>query len=617
MRSFFALVWNEHDPAASHRAASLQRAIHQQTGPETHSVEQDGFVLHDVSCPPIGHPFVDLGSKGKSQAGAIFGTLFRKTDDPHAATPVANLDAQSLAAIRHSGGRALLARYWGTYVAFLRASEGFTVIADPAASIPCYYTEQSGVYVIFSNLEKCGFLDRSGFSINEAFIAALLAYDKIQNGDTGLNEVGELLGGQRLLITPGGTRIEPLWDPRDIALAGFDPPGAEAARLLRQTVTQVTGTWAGACKQVTVSLSGGLDSSIVLNSLARSGYGGRISAVHFRPESADGPEHRYARAAADHAGCDLLEIPVAPDAGLPAVDDHPLTVRPNRQFLAPDLPGLLPPLQAGSGALFTGQGGDHLFRVSSASTGFADFILQRGLTGEVSKILLETARLSGRSIWSVLKETLPHLVGRPHASAAMAGLSGRRTLVNQHAFHGLDPHLLLPDWASHAKGLPPAKFDQVSTLVHMFQVRDHVDAGGDRETVRPLMSEPLLDLCLRLPAWTLSAGGVNRGLARMAFQDIVPELVLKRTTKGYAARFYIDRVSAHREVILSALATGELAARNLISPSEVRAFGERDQYETQHSGSRLLTYYGIEAWLRAWVRETGRRAALPAQTREA
>tara|TARA_R110001606_G_scaffold14834_2_gene61930 strand:+ start:7627 stop:9480 length:1854 start_codon:yes stop_codon:yes gene_type:complete len=617
MRSYIALVWNEHDPAASHRASSLTRAIQEQTGPQTNRVEQDGFVLHDVSCPPLERPFIVLGSEGKSQAGAIFGTLFRKTDEPHAAMPVARLDAQSLAAIRSSGGRALLARYWGTYVAFLKISEGFAVIADPAASIPCYYTEQSGVFVIFSNLEKCRFLDRSGFSINEVFVAALLAYDKIQNGDTGLNEIGELLGGQRLLITPGGRRIDPLWDPREIALAGFDPPRHEGARLLRQTVMQVTGTWAGACKQVAVSLSGGLDSSIVLNCLARSGYAGRISAVHFRPESADGPEHRYARAAAGHAGCDLLEIPVAPDAGLPAVDDHPLTVRPNRQFLAPDLPGLLPPLQSGGGALFTGQGGDHLFRVSTAPTAFADFILQRGLSRDLSKILLETANLSGRSVWSVLKDTLPRVAGRLHVSAATAGLSGRRTLVNQHAFEGLDPQLLLPDWATHANGLPPAKFDQVSTLVHMFQVRDHVDSGGDRETVRPLMSEPLLDLCLRLPAWTLSAGGVNRGLARLAFRDVVPDLVLQRTTKGYAARFYIDRVSAHREVILSALATGELAARNLISPSEVRAFGERDQYDTQHSGSRLLTYYGIEAWLRAWVRETGKRAALPAPTREA
>ena len=181
--------------------------------------------------------------------------------------------------------------------------------------------------------------------------------------------------------------------------------------------------------------------------------------------------------------------------------------------------------------------------------------------------------------------------------------------MNQHALDGLDPGRLLPGWAVHANGLAPAKFDQVSTLVHMFQVRDHMDTGGDRETVRPLMSEPLLDLCLRLPTWTLSAGGVNRGLARMAFQGIVPDLVLQRTTKGYAARFYVDRVSAHLADIIAALADGELAARGLVSPSDVRALGERDGYTAEDSGSRLLTYYGIEAWLRAWTKATGARAS--------
>ena len=348
MRSFIALIWNEYDPVASHRAASFQRAISDEVSPDASRIRQAGFAIYDLSAPAHQYPFINFATDSAGEPGAIFGTLFRKSGGVHAGAPIAAVDAASAATLRASGARSLLADFWGRYVAFLNTHEGFAVLPDPAASIPCYFTEQSGVHVIFSNLEKCGFLDRSGFSINYAFISALLAYDKIQNGDTGLNQIGELLGGQRLLITRNGSRIDRLWDPRKIALNSLDVSREEAAHLLRQAAGQAVGTWASTYNDVAVSLSGGLDSSIVLNALAHSGYGGRLSAVHFRPQSGDGSELHYARAAAEHAGCDLLDIPVAPDTGLPCVDDHPLTVRPNRQFLAPDLPGLLPPLP-GSG----------------------------------------------------------------------------------------------------------------------------------------------------------------------------------------------------------------------------------------------------------------------------
>tara|TARA_R110002049_G_scaffold193364_4_gene362224 strand:+ start:8358 stop:10211 length:1854 start_codon:yes stop_codon:yes gene_type:complete len=614
MRSFIALVWNPRDPAASRAAEAFDRSILVAVGPEAGKVTQAGFVLHDLSLPAGNDAIIRLGPDGVNGTGAIFGTLFQTSGGTQAAMRVTALDAACAAALARGGAPALLAQYWGRYVAFLKTGDGFAIIPDPAASIPCYYTRQSGVTVIFSNLEKCNFLDRSGFTINYAFVSALLAYDKIQNGDTGLNEIGELAGGQQLRVMPSEYRIDTVWDPRNVALSQLDLSPDDAATRLRETVLGVTHTWAREYGDVAVSLSGGLDSSIVLNSLARNDYPGALSAVHFQPDSADGSELRYACAAAEQAGCKLVTIPVSPGAGLPGVGEHPLTARPQRQFLAPDLPSLLPALPAASGALFTGQGGDHLFRVARAPTAFADYIRQSGLSREAGAILLDSARLSGQSIWSVLKHTTPLIAGRGHVSDAVAGLDRRRTRVNQHVLALLDPERVLPVWARESGGLPPAKFDQVSTLVHMFQVRDHLDSRGDRDIVRPLMSQPLIELCLRLPAWILSAGGVNRGLARRAFRGIVPDLVLERTTKGYAARYYVDRVSAWRQEIIETLANGELAARDLISSADIQALGEREQLTIQASGSRMLMYYGIESWLRAWTRETQKPSSAAAPT---
>ncbi|WP_373008591.1 asparagine synthase-related protein [Hyphomonas sp.] len=600
MPSFAAMIWNAENPEACSQADTFHHRIKRMPDRAEGMLIQAGFALYDLSAPGCGQSILRLEDENGEGQGAIFGTLFR-TGDTGVPSSVVHLARQDVSRLCLSRGKALVQDYWGRYVAFLTCPDAYAIIVDPTAALPCYYARFEHVTVVFSHLERCHFLDTASLSINMDHVSTLLAYDKIQNGETGLNEISELLGGQRLLVSGTMLKTDRIWDPRMVALDVLEPPIEVAAAALKLTTQHVVAAWGLRHRNITVSLSGGLDSTIVLHCLAASCDPSRLSALHYILDSGDAPESHYAQLAAERAGCTLREIRVAPQAGLHTLGRHPPTVRPYRQFLSPDLVTDVP-----GGALFTGQGGDHLFRVSQSPLGFADHVLLHGLGSGTAGTLLDSARLSGQSIWRVLGETLPLLLGEPHTSAMVAALKGRETVINHHAQAKMDPDSVLPDWVREPLGLPPAKFDQVSILMHMTQMRDVFFTDRPIETVHPLISQPLIELCLRLPTYLLSCQGTSRGLVRRAFRNVISDQIRLRMNKGHASRYFTDRVTAYRGPIIEALMEGELARRGLIQRSDVESFVRREDYRMQDSGSLLLAYYAMESWLQTWTAITGK-----------
>ncbi len=252
-----------------------------------------------------------------------------------------------------------------------RTGEDLAVYTDPASSIPFFYSSVGGVTCFYSNLELCPFLDRSEFTLNLHFISTLMAYDKLQNGATGLNEVKELYGGQCLMARTPDAPPETLWDPRDFARDGLEPDPDSTAFLLREAVQQVVSAWGMSVPAPAVDLSGGLDSSIVLACLADSDAPAPHLAVHHVVESEDPSEAHFARATAAFLGADLAEVRFSPSRQMPDVTSHPASARPFRQFLSRDFNAQLSQATGGRERTYlTGQGGDHLFHAAETALGF-------------------------------------------------------------------------------------------------------------------------------------------------------------------------------------------------------------------------------------------------------
>ena len=81
------------------------------------------------------------------------------------------------------------------------------------------------------------------------------------------------------------------------------------SRRMRQCVRDVVHAWASCYDHMLLSLSGGLDSSIVLACLKDAPSRPRVTCFHYYPLGADLDERAYARAAAAKAGLELLERP--------------------------------------------------------------------------------------------------------------------------------------------------------------------------------------------------------------------------------------------------------------------------------------------------------------------
>ncbi|HAY07800.1 MAG TPA: asparagine synthase C-terminal domain-containing protein [Hyphomonas sp.] len=598
MHPFFAMAWDPLNEAAIETAEKLaKRAARIDPGADRMYIE-NGFFLMCLDPKPACASILPLGLTDGEPGGVVFGTLFRKSQSSK--KRISNIGTDEAIRIKRSYGEHLYKAYWGSYVAFVRSRGSITVLADPAASLPCHYTKQLGVTLLFSDLESCSFIDTSQFSVNEQFISKLLVYDKIQTGATGLNEVTELGAGESLIIDHNGLKTKLAWDPHLIAHNVEQLSPTRAAEALRAACDCVVQSWASCFEEVAVSLSGGLDSAIVLSSLAGINVGSAISAFHNLLDSDDFPELRYAEEAARKSGVSLFVIRSSAAGDLPDINAHPPTVRPQRGFLS--LPLHLPfggVAPCRSRAVFTGQGGDHLFHARESPLTFADHVFNNGFNKATFEELLSASRLAGYSIWKVIHASM--------TQERLVAAEGLDTAVRnrQIRMEGLSPagiHLdrCFPDWTKTANYTAPLKSLQIGGLAHLHESRRHAGQISGWLTHDPLVSQPLIELCLSLPTYLLCHKGISRGLAREAFGDRLPNSIRMRTSKGGASEYFSEQTEVNHKRIIGALRDGELLRRGIISNADITLLSEPTGAHTRALDRTLLSWYSIEAWLRAW-----------------
>ncbi|PQA88317.1 asparagine synthase C-terminal domain-containing protein [Hyphococcus luteus] len=600
MRSFIAIFWDEDDPRSDAFAAKAKKVTEDAEQGSCKLVELPGFAVYDTSECSSGTSFIHARDLDMEQSVAVFGALFAKSGNGDA--QLSNLKQDEVARIFKSDGASIFADFWGNYISFVWKRNSLSVITDPTSSIPCFYTKIDDVLIVFSHLEKCHFLRPSQFTVNEHFILTLLAYDKIQNGETGLNEVRELMGGKRLRADRTKYSEDTLWDPRDFALDVFEPAVGVAAEALRETVKGCVKSWATTYDSISVNLSGGLDSTIVLSCLRNGNT--RYNAIHHELMSGDRSEAGFARMAADYCGVDLKTIATTSDALVPDTSEHPFSVRPHRSFCSQNvLANNAENIEAIGDGLFTGQGGDHLFFARRDSLVFADFLKAHRLSSSVGRELVNAAKVSNKSIWQVMREAFPYCFGKPPMCSILSSIHERTTGVSRNVAEILNGEFHLPDWVLNARQIPPGKFGQINSFYHLLQIRNLFDRTGGRDVVHPLMSQPIVELCLRTPSYLLCSGGTSRGLIREAFKGEIPDEIRMRVTKGSASRYFVDRIEKNRTQIANTLRDGKLVQRGLVRSSDIDAFLSDQNYRLGTFGRLALIYYAIDAWLLRWLPE--------------
>jgi asparagine synthase (glutamine-hydrolysing) len=129
------------------------------------------------------------------------------------------------------------------------------------------------------------------------------------------------------------------------------------------------------------------------------------------------------------------------------------------------------------------------------------------------------------------------------------------------------------------------------------------------EEHHPLQSQPLMELCLKIPSYVLQKGGRQRALARDAFGDVLPNAIAGREDKGETEWFVREFIRRNELPIREAVLDGALVRERIVIRSELEPFLMKRQPMRTEQYWALLACLASELFLRSWSERPGRAAA--------
>ena len=523
--------------------------------------------------------------------GVVLGSVYERGSYlARRTTPDAEQDA-----ILTSRGERLLGMNWGNYVAILVDGTGgdVDVLRSPFGSLPCYFTVLHGVAAFASDLAmmRSAGWQTTGVSWR-AVVHHLIASD-LTSGATCLDDVLELRGGERIHVGDRLEEPETLWWPQDqVRPNSWSGDIVESSRRNRDAADTVVRCVAGGFDHPLLLMSGGLDSSVVAACLSSTGR--RLSALNLVSRDPSGDERGYARAAAAHLNIPLVEaIRDVRNVDIGKSDAAHLP-RPSARAFTQDSRRAVEAVAAELGAdgIIDGAGGDNVFCSLQSAAPVADAYL----AGNGLGVVVETARnISGIAEASVPR-VLAHTARRVLRRRAYRWPADKSLLDRSAAEIPLASH----PWLEPAKGVMPGKMGQIGLLVAAQSWAERLDPQARVPSASPLVSQPLAEVCLRVPTWFWYEDGRNRAAARRAFANRLPAEIIARRSKSSPDSFVAELFEHNRPAIAAMLLDGKLAGNGIIDRKAVERTLNDSRPAHGETFRRIMRLVDAEAWLAVW-----------------
>jgi asparagine synthase (glutamine-hydrolysing) len=470
------------------------------------------------------------------------------------------------------------------------------------------------VTLFFSRAEDCASLSLLQFSINWPYIGAFVCIPGLQTRQTGVAEITELQPGECLRLDSEGVHSTKLyWDPTRLAQSNVIEDVGEAIESVRGVTRSCVWAWSSCYPRIIHLLSGGLDSSIILSCLRSAPARPDVTCVnYFSKLSSQADEREFARLAASAASCELLENEGdIRDVRLESILDFPRTARIWSRLYYLQHSGFEGTLAAKcrASAIFRGIGGDQLFCQGGTTMAVADHLYARGLWHGFFEAAACAARQEKISLWSVLNTavrkawfdsswTPARLAGE--FSSLVAPTVVAATKANESFAH---------PWLRATRGVAPGKLWQIFSISNHADFYDPLALPDAPERVAPLLSQPLMETCLRIPTYILSTGGRDRAIARHAFEKELPRQIFTRRTKGLIDSLLMQLLRNNLSFVRELMLEGLLVKEGLLDRRRVETVLEDRHGMVGPEAMELVAFHlSTEAWLRSWI-SSGRRAA--------
>ena len=402
MDRFVAFLW---DPEALTRQWQVERwsaALQCASRFWTIVLDRPGVKVLSLN-QRAGAPVVTSWANGD---GVVLGPLFERGSERNGR--VRRLDAGVAARVAASGGASLVHGYWGNYVAIWRdaANSSVHALRDPCGGTPCFMSQTEGVQLLYAHPDDIAALPNVRFTIDWTYLQAFVLFNYFVTPKTGLCEMAELMPGQRLdWSAHADPAFDWVWHGGKIAAAPGDLSFGEAKDRLRATAEACFAAWGHEYPKIVASLSGGLDSSILVALMTRASNAD-VTALHYLGVGRERYEVTLARRAAACAGVRLVELEQDPlKDDVRRILDAPRLARPKVQSLAVLIDDASTRLaeETGADAFMIGQGGDNLFlQRGAARDPLADYVRLNGFGKDFWAAAYDTSMLQQQSIWSTL-----------------------------------------------------------------------------------------------------------------------------------------------------------------------------------------------------------------------
>lgn len=488
----------------------------------------------------------------------------------------------------------LIDNCWGDYVLIQPSTErerDWTIMRDPSGGLACVYSNSKhGHRFITSDISLA---TRSGLyrrRVDWSHVPHFLTYPYAKSGRTGLTDIRELMPGCSLRCREMRTITEQQWSPWNfVAPKERYRDSSEAAAELRTAMTTVVGAWASPKDVILLELSGGLDSSIVAASLR--GTGASVTCCTLVTPVPGADERMYARLMADSLGVELRS--------------RELTFKDARFDFAPAADSVNPRIAAlqhavneqmeaagelcGATSFYSGGGGDTVFCYLNGAAPAVDALKERGLVAGLATIR-DLSELHRCTFWRAAHLTLRKLRHGPKPPHK-ADLSFLTPLGMAHA-REIHPWMRAPDHAF------PGDRERIDDLAGTQIFRDGIPRSSMRRFRMPLLSQPIMETCLRAPSWMWISGGRNRVVARSAFSDVLPAQVAQRRSKGTFMSYYGAIYRRNKLRMRDFLLTGQLHANHLLDAKALERFIQKDLPARDESFTRVFELCMVENWVR-------------------
>ena len=526
-------------------------------------------------------PILDLPGHG-----LLIGQIFSK--DGQTASQRLNIDGSACELSRR-----LLQNIWGDYLAILvddGDSSAITLLRDPSGAVPCVYSLADGEGFITSDIGLAIDLGLYRREINWQAIAHSLAFPYFKTARTALQRVKELLPGTMLACRARDVSVYSAWSPwrfveKDIRHT--DPH--VAAEDVRTAVSSVVRALSAGDDRFLVELSGGLDSSIVATCLRDALLRATFCTLVMPVAGTD--ERPYARLVTEmlkqeHFSVEVgfdnvhLEFPVPRSSVLPAIGMLQRVI--NEAWEA-----------AGNrydvNGFFSGAGGDTVFCYLRTAAPAADAFRERGFREGIAAIG-NLATLHRCTIFKAGRLTLRKVLRRPRPT-----WKEDRTLLNPACATTTSEH---HPWMDAPPNALSGDYEKIHDLIGNQLFRDAGPRGRERSVHFPLLSQPVMEACLRVPTWMWIADGRNRAVARQAFADQLPRGIVDRHSKGSYTGHMAGVYTRNKLKIREFLEEGQLCAHDLLDRPALADFFAKDLASRDLSFLRIFDLCTAENWVR-------------------